>query len=73
MKFLLKEKEKSFEVCAKSFILWVYEVLARHSRTHVSLEKDAPVSRPVAPPSLGPVIEIPKVGGLYHLYTREAA
>ena len=61
------------EVCAKSFILWVYEVLARHSRTHVSLEKDAPVSRPVEPPSLGPVIEIPKVGSLHHLYTRKAA
>jgi len=42
-------------------------------RTHLSLEKDAPVSRPVAPPSLGPVIEIPRVGGLHHLYTRKAA
>jgi len=42
-------------------------------RTHLSLEKDAPVSRPVEPPSLGHVIEIPKVGGLQHLYTRQAA
>lgn len=42
-------------------------------RTHLSLEKDAPVSRPVEPPSLGPVVEIPKVGGLHHLYTRKAA
>jgi transposase InsO family protein len=42
-------------------------------RTHLSLEKDAPVSRPVEPPSLGPVIEIPKVGGLHHLYKRKAA
>jgi hypothetical protein len=42
-------------------------------RTHLSLEKDAPVSRPVEPPSLGHVIEIPKVGGLHHLYTRKAA
>lgn len=42
-------------------------------RTHLSLEKDAPVSRPVEPPSLGPVIEIPQVGGLHHLYTRKAA
>ncbi len=42
-------------------------------RTHLSLEKDAPVSRPAEPPSLGPVIEIPKVGGLHHLYTRKAA
>src|SRR3981081_3754584 len=42
-------------------------------RTHLSLEKDAPVSRSVEPPSFGPVIEIPKVGGLHHLYTRKAA
>jgi transposase InsO family protein len=42
-------------------------------RTHLSLEKDAPVSRLLEPPSLGPVIEIPKVGGLHHLYTRKAA
>jgi transposase InsO family protein len=42
-------------------------------RTHLSLEKDAPVSRSVEPPSLGPVTEIPKVGGLHHLYTRKAA
>ncbi len=42
-------------------------------RTHLSLEKDAPVSRPVEPPSLGHVIQIPKVGGLHHLYTRQAA
>jgi hypothetical protein len=39
-------------------------------RTHLSLEKDAPVSRPVEPPSLGHVIEIPRVGGLHHLCTR---
>jgi transposase InsO family protein len=42
-------------------------------RTHLSLEKDAPVSRPVEPSSLGPVVEIPKVGGLHHLYMRKAA
>src|SRR5438270_6998696 len=42
-------------------------------RTHLSLEKDAPVSRQVELPSLGQVIEIPKVGGLHHLYSRKAA
>ncbi len=42
-------------------------------RTHLSLEKDAPVSRPIEPPPLGNVIEIPKVGGLHHLYKRKAA
>ena len=42
-------------------------------RTHLSLDKDTPVSRPVEPPSLGHVSEIPKVGGLYHLYKLKAA
>jgi putative transposase len=42
-------------------------------RTHLSLEKDAPINRPVQPPSFGNVIEIPQVGGLHHLYTSRAA
>ena len=42
-------------------------------RTHLSLEKDAPINRPVQPPSFGEIIEIPQVGGLHHLYTRRAA
>src|SRR5712664_2555186 len=54
---ILKDYFKYYEMC----------------RTHLSLEKDAPISRPVEPPSLGPVTEIPKVGGLHHLYTRKAA
>ena len=44
-----------------------------HCRTHLSLEKDSPCGRPVEPPALGPVIEIPQVGGLHHLYTRKAS
>jgi len=44
-----------------------------HSRTHLSLNKDAPVSRPIEPPSLGRVVAIPQVGGLHHLYKRQAA
>ena len=42
------------------------------SRTHLGLEKDAPVSRPVQPPSFGRVIEIEQVGGLHHRYERRA-
>jgi hypothetical protein len=34
---------------------------------------DAPISRPIQPPAMGPVVEIPQVGGLHHLYTRKAA
>ena len=42
-------------------------------RTHLSLEKDSPIGRPIEPPALGNVIEIPQVGGLHPLYTRKAA
>ncbi len=42
-------------------------------RTHLSLQKDAPDSRPIDPPELGNVMAIPKVGGLHHHYIRRAA
>jgi len=44
-----------------------------HSRTHLSLDKDAPIHRPVQPPKLGRVVELPQVGGLHHRYERRAA
>jgi len=43
------------------------------SRTHLSLRKDTPETRPVQPPELGTVIAIPQVGGLHHRYERRAA
>jgi hypothetical protein len=43
------------------------------SRTHLSLEKDAPEPRPVQPLELGSVMELPEVGGLHHRYERRAA
>ena len=43
------------------------------SRTHLSLNKDAPISRPVQPAAMGRVVEIPQVGGLHHRYERVAA
>lgn len=54
-------------------ILKSYFGYYERSRTHLSLEKDAPVPRPVQPPSLGKVIAIPQVGGLHHRYERRAA
>ncbi|MBI4574665.1 MAG: transposase [Planctomycetes bacterium] len=42
-------------------------------RTHLSLEGDTPVGRPVQPPELGPVVEVPEVGGLHHHYVRRVA
>ena len=43
------------------------------SRSHLSLHKDCPETRPVEPPERGKVIELPQVGGLHHRYTRRAA
>jgi hypothetical protein len=43
-----------------------------HTRTHLSLGKDAPASRPIAPRSAGRILEIPQVNGLHHRYDRAA-
>ena len=43
------------------------------TRTHLSLDKDAPISRPAQRPDIGPIVEIPQVGGLHHRYERIAA
>jgi putative transposase len=44
------------------------------SRTHLSLGKDAPISRPIQHAAMGRRgVEIPKVGGLHHRYERVAA
>ena len=42
-------------------------------RTHLSLEKDTPESRPVGLPESGRVVAVPQVGGLHHRYERRAA
>jgi hypothetical protein len=51
----------------KSFVAYYHE-----SRTHLSLTKDAPVSRPVQGPEKGRVVSVPHVGGLHHRYERRA-
>jgi len=52
----------------KSFVAYYHE-----SRTHLSLAKDAPESRPVQPPEVGRIVAIPQIGGLHHRYERRAA
>ena len=42
-------------------------------RTHLSLNKDSPNPRVVETAELGNIIELRRVGGLHHLYTRIAA
>ena len=43
------------------------------TRTHLSLNKDSPISRPVAPPTGGTIVAILHLGGLHHQYERRAA
>ena len=43
-----------------------------HARTHLSLDRNSPISREVEPREMGKVVAIPHVGGLYHRYTRVA-
>jgi transposase InsO family protein len=43
------------------------------TRTHLSLGKDCPESRPIHPPAAGKIIAFPEVGSLHHRYERRAA
>jgi putative transposase len=54
-------------------VLKSYFEYYERTRTHLSLEKDAPIPRTVQPPEFGTVIELPEVGGLHHRYERRAA
>ena len=54
-------------------ILRSYVDYYQNFRTHLSPNKDAPITRQVQPPKLGRVIEMPVVGGLHHRYLRKAA
>ena len=54
-------------------VLHAYLEYYLKSRTHLSLDKDAPVSRPVASPADGAIVAFPHVGGLHHRYERRAA
>ena len=53
-------------------ILTRYFAYYHESRTHLSLDRNAPVPRRVERPSEGEVVAILQVGGLHHRYTRAA-
>lgn len=69
--------------CLDHLIIWNERSLRRYLsrylayyhgfRTHLSLAKDAPISRPVQPSSAGAIVEIAHLGGLHHHYERRAA
>jgi len=54
-------------------VLNEYLAYYHESRTHLGLEKDAPVSRPIQYRDDGIVASKPILGGLHHRYYREAA
>jgi putative transposase len=54
-------------------LMTLYCSYYERSRTHLSLDKDTPIHRPVTPPGDGAVVAIAEVGGLHHRYERRAA
>jgi putative transposase len=54
-------------------ILRSYFEYYERSRTHLGLNKNAPIPRAVQQPAMGRVIAMPQVGGLHHRYERRAA
>jgi putative transposase len=64
--------------CRMLFVLVIRALRAyveyySRSRTHVSLDKDAPFSRRVESRDDGDIVAIPHLGGLHHRYERRAA
>ena len=60
--------EASLHEHVKSSVAYYHE-----SRTHLSLDKDAPEPRPVQAANSGRIVAMPQVGGLQHRYERRAA
>ncbi len=54
-------------------VLFSYVDYYHRSRTHLSLDKDCPETRPIEPPNTGKVTALAQVGGLHHRYERLAA
>ena len=54
-------------------ILSEYVSYYNDTRTHLSLDKDAPATRLIQGPEQGRVVALPRVGGLHHEYIRAAA
>ena len=54
-------------------VLHAYVTYYLGFRTHLSLDKDAPITRRVAPRADSKIVTIPHLGGLHHHYERRAA
>src|SRR3984893_10277160 len=62
-----------FDECHLRGVLSLYFQYYHQTRTHLSLDKDCPDTRPVHRPAAGKIIAFPEVGGLHHRYERRAA
>jgi hypothetical protein len=51
-------------------LLMRYIEYYERSRTHVALDRDAPVTRLISTATAGRIVVIPQVGGLHHRYER---
>jgi putative transposase len=54
-------------------VLSDYLAYYHQDRSHRSLDQDCPFCRPVEPPDQGDIVALPRLGGLHHRYTRQAA
>jgi hypothetical protein len=54
-------------------LMTCYGSYYENARTHLALDKDAPVPRPVMAPGEGDIVAVPEGGGLHHRYGRRAA
>ena len=54
-------------------VLTEYVAYYNRSRTHLGIEKECPVPRPVEAPEQGDIVSLAILGGLHHRYTRQAA
>ena len=63
-------------VLSERHLRWMLKKYLRYyldSRTHLSLDKDAPNPRQIQSLDTGNIIQIAEVGGLHHRYERRAA
>ena len=60
--------ERALRRCLSQYVAYFHTF-----RTHLALEKDAPISRQVPLPTAGAIVEVSQLGGLHHHDERRAA
>ena len=70
---LLDDHVIVFNAIGLQRLMHLYRNYDERSRTHLSLDNDPPMPRPIARPSEGRIVTISQVGGLHHRDERHAA